>query len=29
MHRATNEWKENIRNINKTKPKQEDCQLLL
>ena len=25
MHRASDEWKENTRNINETKPKQRDC----
>ena len=28
MHRASNERKENIGNINETKPKQEDCLIL-
>ena len=28
MHRTSDEWKENVRNINETKPKQENCPTL-
>ena len=28
MHEASEKWKENIKNINETKPEQEDCPTL-